>query len=109
MADAFDNSYMSLYDLYQKMRDFPEKIKKEIGVFGFEFTQDYDAQVWEIKHNLNANFVLCQCYDVSNKQIIYADMEAVDANTLKLTFGKPIRGLAKIMTLAADNRLSPTI
>lgn len=61
---------------------------------GFNFSQPTLSNTWIINHNLDTLTPLVNVYDLSYHQLIPADINAISANTIEITFSSPRAGYA---------------
>lgn len=57
------------------------------------------ANVWTINHNLGYDDVIVQCFDENNFVLIPDTTQIVDANTVRITFTNPQKGVARVIFL----------
>lgn len=56
------------------------------------------ASVWTVTHGLNSAALVVQVYDSNLRVIIPDEIEVIDANTVKITLGVAITGMAVFVT-----------
>lgn len=57
------------------------------------------AAIWTVQHNLGYDDVIVQAFDEDNFVLIPDTIQIVDANTVRLTFTNPQKGVARVIFL----------
>mgnify|MGYP001172649878 FL=1 len=52
---------------------------------------------WNINHSLSTWNVIVQCFDANYEGIIPDEIEIIDANNIRLTFGRPVTGVVHLV------------
>lgn len=66
-------------------------------VLGFHHTQSIASNTWEITHNSNSDkIVSVLVFDYYNKSILPNEIEVINQNIVKITFGFPMSGTANL-------------
>jgi hypothetical protein len=61
---------------------------------GFYATASFSGSTWTFNHNLNASYVVIECYDVNGEEIIPQTIDLTSVNTATITFPVIVEGVA---------------
>jgi hypothetical protein len=76
---------------------FPVWVPMTNEVNTYTFQQSSAATTWTITHNLATTTPLVQIYDNTQKMLIPDEVTIVNSNSLTVTFGSALSGMAVIM------------
>ena len=62
-------------------------------------TVSEDAAIWDINHNLGYDDVIVQCFDENKFVLIPDSIQIIDANSIRVTFTNPQKGVARVIFL----------
>lgn len=62
-------------------------------------TVSEDAAIWDINHNLGYDDVIVQCFDENRFVLIPDSIQIIDANSIRVTFTNPQKGVARVIFL----------
>jgi hypothetical protein len=61
---------------------------------GFYATASFSGSTWTFNHNLNKSYVVIECYDVNNEEIIPQTIDLTSSNQAVITFPVIVEGVA---------------
>lgn len=68
------------------------------------FEQEVAADVWEIKHDLNSEVVIVQCFDDASTPISPDSIDIVDVDNVRVSFSQDFAGKAYVLYGSEDGR-----